>query len=89
VCGERLSKAKDTTATLLWNVQLLQNCHTPHAHIVKGVSRGQSLHTSCGGLKENGRHRLIGNDTIRGDGPIEVGLALLEEMCLCLLLPAE
>lgn len=37
---------------------------------------------SYGTLYENGSHRLIGNDTVGG-------LALLEELCLSLLLPVD
>ena len=35
----------------------------------------------CGGLNENGSHRLKGGGTVRRYSLVKVGVALLEEVC--------
>jgi hypothetical protein len=37
----------------------------------------------CGDLNENGPHELLGSGTIRRCSLVEVGVALLEDVCHC------
>lgn len=56
-------------------------------HFCDGISRDNFRNSHeecfylCGGLKENGRHRLIESDIIRRRGLAGVGVFLLEKVC--------
>jgi hypothetical protein len=46
-----------------------------------GQHHTHSCYTHCGGLNENGSHRLRGSATVRRCSLIKVDMALLEEVC--------
>lgn len=51
--------------------------------IMRLLSACEGLGVECGNLNVIGPHKLIENGTIRWYGLVEVGIALLMEVCHC------